>query len=209
MSAKFRLLVILLCLVAAPSFAQFKIGFKVSPSLALNRIADVDTTQSWETNAVAPRIIFGPFVDIVFAQNYYFTTGLWYAPKQHVVSPTGQVPQDIRRGQYLQVPLALKLYTDEIRLDTRLYIQMGGVVEIKVADTDRDLTVDYIPELNPIDGNALLAAGIEYRWGYNTLVFAGVSYQRGLFNNVATASMGSPAFDIKTDLIGLDMGIKF
>lgn len=209
MSTKSYVLLSLLLLSTFPAFSQFKIGVKVAPVLSTGRVVSQDSTQEWTRFSSAPRIIVGPFVDIIFAENYFFNTGILFAPKRFSVAPANATTPDVRNVQYVQVPLSLKLYTDEFRLDTRLYIQMGGVAEIKVADEDLEASVDYLPELNLFDGSLLFGGGVEYRWGYNTTLYGGLTYQRGLFNVISGAYALTAPYNFKSDLIGLDLGVKF
>ncbi|MEL6535513.1 MAG: outer membrane beta-barrel protein [Bacteroidota bacterium] len=209
MSTKSCVLLSLFLITTLPAFSQFKIGIKVAPVAATGRVVSQDSTQEWARLGASPRIVVGPFVDIIFAENYFFNTGILFAPKRFAIAPDNSTTPDIRNVQYVQVPLSLKLYTDEIRLDTRLFVQMGGVAEVKVSDVDVVPSLDYLPEVNLFDGALLFGGGVEYRWGYNTTVYGGFTYQRGLFNIVSGAFAGTAPYNFKSDLIGLDLGVKF
>ena len=209
MFAKLRVLLLLGLLASTPAFSQVKLGLKFTPVVSVARINDLDTATTWSTNATAVRFIFGPVIDVAFSDNYYFSTGLWYTPKRYTARPTGQTSLDARHAQFLQLPLTLKLYTDEVGLDTRIYFQIGGLGEVKISDNDQALDLNYVPPINRVNASALLSAGVEYRWGFNTTVFGGISYQRGLVNVVSGGIGGDPSYDLKSDLIGIDLGLKF
>ena len=103
----------------------------------------------------------------------------------------------------------MKLFTNEVALDTRIYFQGGFAFDIKLKEDKISSEAEYIQDFGFVDASLLLAAGAEYRYGYNTILFGGFSYRRG-FGNVVRNAIG-PAGDlvIKNDLFSLDLGIKF
>lgn len=191
--------------------AQSKIGIKFSPTLSTNRINDEDPAYAFSSNGVGGRFIFGPIVDLFITDNYYFSTGLLYAPKRAgltITPPTGGRIQETYKLQYLQVPATLKLFTNELALDTRVYFQLGGLLEVKINEKPQQNTFIYIDRFRPFDIGIHLGTGVEYRLGYNTLLFGGFYYNRGLINSV-TRTFGDVDVNIKNDLVGLDIGVKF
>lgn len=209
MRTKLPLLFPIVLLFALPAIGQVKLGLKLTPVVSINRVEALDTTTSWETNATAVRFIFGPTVDIYLTESYQISTGLWYVPRRYNAFPTGASTPDVRDVQYLQLPISMKLYTDEIMLDTKVYFQLGAVGEIRLTDRDQEPSVTYLPKVDLFGANVLLSAGLEYRWGYNTIVYGGILYQRGLFNVVSGGIGGNPTYALRQDLIGLDLGLKF
>lgn len=204
--------VALAILAMQAAHAQTKIGLKFSPTLSTNRIIeDGDTNHTFTSNGVGGRIIFGPVVDLFITDNYYFSTGLLYAPKRvgvTVVPTTTQVGvQESYKLQYLQLPATLKLFTNELALDTRVYFQLGGLFEVKINEKAEEGNL-FIEDFRPFDIGLHLGSGVEYRLGYNTLLFGGFFYNRGLVNIVAN-TQDDVDVNIKNDLIGLEMGIKF
>ena len=198
--------------------AQTKIGIKLAPTLSANRIDFTNPTgggnYSVSSNGVGGRIIFGPFVDILIAENYYFHTGLLYAPKRIGITVTDRSSNNTfeqsYRLQYLQLPVALKLFTNELALDTRVYFQLGGLLDIKISDRPGDdYSLEFIDRTRLFDFTLHLGSGVEYRMGYNTILFGGVFYNRGLVNAVTRTMENGPDINVKNDLIGLDLGVKF
>nr|GFD43164.1 hypothetical protein [Tanacetum cinerariifolium] len=79
-------------------------------------------------------------MDYFFGENYAFNTGLFLTGKGGTISYTEQL--NFRPGtarveqkiamQYLELPLTVKLFTNEVAPDTRLYFQVGGSIAVPV-----------------------------------------------------------------------------
>lgn len=199
------------------AYAQSKIGIKFSPTLSTNRASLVSGTgyDDVNPNGVGGRFIFGPIFDLFVTDNYYFSTGLLFAPKRIGISATGAnvsttaPPQQVYNLQYLQLPANLKLFTNELALDTRVYFQLGGSLDVKISSKPQaDYNTPLIERTRLFDFSIQLGAGVEYRLGYNTILFGGFMYNRGLVNAV-TRSRDDLVMDVKNDLLGLDLGVKF
>lgn len=198
------------------AYAQSKIGIKFSPTLSTNRInfTSEGGRYSVTPNGVGGRFIFGPIFDLFVTDNYYFSTGLLYAPKRIGISVTDtQSPNNssdqVYRLQYLQLPASLKLFTNELALDTRVYFQIGGSLDVKIASNAKDeYAIQYINRTRFFDFTVQLGTGVEYRLGYNTLLFGGFFYNRGLINAVTRTHEGLD-INVKNDMVGLDLGVKF
>lgn len=208
-----RKLVLLVVAILAlqTAHAQSKIGIKFSPTLSTNRINSEDPDNAFSSNGVGGRFIFGPIVDLFITDNYYFSTGLLYAPKRaaFTVTPAGGASiQEAYKLQYLQVPATLKLFTNELALDTRVYFQLGGLLEVKINEKAQQDDYIYVDRFRPFDISIHLGTGVEYRLGYNTLLFGGFYYNRGLINTVGRPLEGTDV-NIKNDLVGLEIGVKF
>lgn len=196
------------------AYAQSKIGIKFSPTLSTNRISFTGEGYSVSSNGVGGRFIFGPIFDLFVTENYYFSTGLLFAPKRIGISVTdrlaGRTSDQVYNLQYLQLPASLKLFTNEMALDTRVYFQIGGALDVKIASNAKDdYDIRYIDQTRFFDFTVQLGTGVEYRLGYNTLLFGGFFYNRGLVNAVTSTTPEGLDINIKNDLVGLDLGIKF
>lgn len=199
--------------------AQSKIGIKFAPTLSSNRIDFTGEGFTVSSNGVGGRFIFGPIFDFFIDENYYLSTGLLYAPKRIgiTVTNTNRSPnapgsatiEESYNLQYLQLPATLKLFTNELALDTRVYFQLGGILDVKIAQNVPDNADRYLQRLRFFDFSLHLGSGVEYRMGYNTLLFGGIFYNRGLINPVTRTFEGGPDINVKNDLIGLELGVKF
>ncbi|GAA5041759.1 hypothetical protein GCM10011506_43660 [Marivirga lumbricoides] len=189
--------------------AQAKFGLKAAPTLSFNRVEDESTNYSYNPDGVGLRFQLGPTVDFEFKENHYFSTGLLFATKRVGVQikdeDTNFSSDEDYSLHYLQIPLTLKLFTEEVGLDKKLYFQVGGSLDIKTKGRGEDL--DFVQKFNFMDATALLAAGVEYGFGIDTKLFGGIIYQRGLFNVINEST--SDGLRVQNDLLGLEFGITF
>lgn len=193
--------------------AQVRIGLQLNPTISSNRVETLSNTVNVSNDGSKLRFKFGPVVDIPVSETYYFSTGLLYAPKQGALkildATTGVTSAELYNLQYLQIPLALKLFTNEIFLDTRLYFSLGALAEIKIHEEADKKEYVAIEKFRIVDTSLLLAAGVEYNIGLNTTLFGGLSYNRGLINAITDHFALDEDITMKNDLISIDLGVKF
>jgi hypothetical protein len=192
------------------AIGQVNLGLRFSPALQMGRFEDPDKPGS-DISGVGLRPTMGIIADFPIGTHYYFSTGFNYLSKRVKFDSFDQEINFTKNYslQYLQVPLTLKLYTNEIALDKRLYFQAGGVTEILIHTNRRDELPMGITRFLPFDIGMLLSAGIEQNLGVNTSYFIGFSYQRGLFNVVNRNNFTGSELSIKNDLFTLEFGIMF
>jgi hypothetical protein len=202
------LLLCLMCLIYQAQ-AQTQIGFKVSPLLSVNRVASDDVNISATSDGVGFRASFGPIVDFFLMENYYFSTGLLYTPKRAGVTirEGGAEQSEDYKLQYLQLPATLKMFTNELALDTRLYFQVGGIPEVKIDEKETSGDT-FVRKFRAFDFSVMAGFGVEYRLGVSSTAFAGITYSRGLINS-ASKRFDNHDFKLKHDLVSLDFGMKF
>ncbi len=194
------------------AFAQVKIGLQLSPSISSNRIESQSDQFSVKNDGGQLKFRFGIVADFPFADNYYFSTGLLYTTKRvgitAVEALSGTSISEEYDLQYLQVPLTMKLYTNEIVLDTRLFFNLGANAEIAISEKfDKDNVI--IEDFRLFDASLVLGAGVERKIGTNTAVYAALVYNRGLINPISTSIDIDEEIVLKNDMISLDIGIKF
>src|SRR5690606_30189612 len=189
--------------------AQTQIGVKISPMLSVNRVASDDNNISATSDGVGFRASFGPFVDFFLRENYYFSTGLLYTPKRAGITIRDSVIEQSEdyKLQYLQLHATLKMFTNELALDTRLYFQVDVMPEIKIHEKNTSGDT-FVRKFRAIDFSVIAGFGVEYRLGVSSTAFAGISYSRGLIN-AASKRYENHDFKLKHDLISLDFGLKF
>jgi hypothetical protein len=236
------IIVIALLLGSAGAFAQdskFKLGIRFAPSLAMTRVIDVEEGDivDFENNGLGVRFSAGLTGDFYFGKNYSFYTGLWYTTMRSGVkfsTKAGLSGNSIYNLQYIQVPIAIKLFTNEIATDTKLYFVLGGTAGIKIDEKDKEWESNYFittPD-NPdgkafynkpgrgtaysaFDAGLLITAGAEYQLGENTIVFGGLSYNRGLFGVQSkkgpfnSGGEASKTYTVSHQLLSLEIGLKF
>lgn len=216
---KIFLALLLLGATAVTASAQVEIGIKLSPSVAYLR-ADGPSQYSFESEKSKLGIGGGLVVDYFFGQNYAFGTGLQLTSKGGTVSymanTTTQDPEQKISLQYLEVPLTVKLFTNDITTDTKLYFQLGGKIGGLVAariDGDKFYQGNEKSRKHFIIPDAALLGGFgaEYQVGQSTKVFAGLSYHHGLANidRYFEKTLDFNDVTLKNGEVALDLGIKF
>lgn len=204
-----RYILILLFLIgSATAFAQIKVGLQLSPTLSFNRVNDENPNLNFSSDGVGGRIIAGAIVDYMLRENYFVSSGLFFVPKRVGIRDNAADPvEEAYKLHYLQIPATMKLFTNEVALDTRVYFQAGFALDIKLKEDKLSEEVKYVEDFGFADASLLLSTGAEYRYGYNTILFGGFSYRRGFGNVARNATVNNLV--IKNDLFSLDLGIKF
>ncbi len=214
---------LLLC-AGFTSMAQIEIGLQVSPTIAGNRFIAEDR-YNFEKESSSLRLGVGVIADYFFAQNYAFSTGLLYRAKGSEISynytrENGGVTETISGKddltiQYIELPITLKLFTNEVAPGTIAYFQVGGSLNTKVAAQVNDKKVidgeKIIKRFNIFEADVLLGGGAEFQMGQSTKLFAGLTYHRGLtdIDDFYEKKLGDKNIAIKNNGVSLDVGVKF
>ena len=209
--------------------AQVEIGLKVSPGITF---LSTDAPSSHPVSSAASRLGFGGglVVDYFFGENYAFGTGLQFMSKGGSYSYKYTDGNSLRDAgttkfsvHYLEVPLTVKLFTNEIASGTRLYFQTGFSAAVPIGAringekryTDPITTQETTALKHAffIDANFIAGIGAEYQLATSTKAFAGISYHRGLvnmdsyFDDERSPKLADVVF--KNNVIALDLGLKF
>lgn len=216
---KFLILVIVSLFVNTLVIAQeTKFGIRFAPNLALNAVKG----DNIEKNGIGARFGAGIFADFPLKDNVYFSTGLNFTSKRIDVKTDSDL-KSVYNLQYIQLPLSIKFYTNEVADKMKIYFSVGGTLETKIAEKakkdDFPLKANAESQDKPLffflDAGMLLGAGVEYQAGTSTALFAGLSYNRSLLNNINPTLKDKDgkkiASDVRlsTSLISLDLGVKF
>lgn len=211
---------------AGAASAQVEIGLKLSPSIT-NLRTESPSALSFQNESSKLTIGGGLIVDYFFGQNYAFGTGLQLVGKGGTISyfdqSTSQRYEQKIGIQYLEVPVTVKLFTNDVATDTKLYFQLGGTLGGAIAgriDGNKrytDPAATSLGETKALDhviipeAAVLLGFGAEYQLGQSTKVLAGISYHRGLLNidNYFGDERGFSDVTLKNSEFALDLGIKF
>lgn len=217
----------------------FKLGLRFAPNIAMNSVEDKLTDSvDFSNDGAAIRYSAGLIGDFFFAENYAFSTGFWYTVKRSGININrtdtriGGTHHVVSNLNYIQIPVSLKLYTNEIAEDIKMYFQVGGTLGVKTGEKQLKfepkpaITGEDAPEIkkpdNPsgysgLDFGLLLAAGAEMRMGENTNLFGGISFNRGLINSISKkgpfnypdlGNVRSRVANINS-LLSLEVGLKF
>lgn len=193
-------------------FSQVKIGLQLSPTISSNRIETQSDQYTLTNDGAKLKFKLGVVVDLPISDNYYFSTGLLYTPKRIALKANSSLDNsnivEEYDLQYLQIPLTMKLFTNEITLDTKLFFNLGITAEVAISEKfDRDNIL--IEDFKFFDAALVLGAGVERKIGVNTAVYGAIVYNRGLINPISDALDIGEKIILKNDLISLDLGIKF
>ena len=212
MKKYFASVLLLLSLAGITQAQDYRIGIRVAPALSNVRTSVDGTNTSLERDGTAVKFLLGAFADFQFKENYFFQGGINYAGKSSKISARnggGPTLNEEYDHEYIQVPLLLKLYTNEVVLDTKVYFNFGVVPEIRLSTSDGAPGNLLITEFKNFDVAGNLGGGVERSIGVNTRVFAGLNYNIGFLNIVDQQSLAADPITLKSNLIFLEIGIKF
>lgn len=213
MKKLFLLFFLLFVFAATEAQVQVRMGVQASPIFTVNRVKSLSDSVNLTPDGTRLRMMAGPVFDFMLRENYYFSTGILYSPK--VVGFNASYENSTREFdeqyvlQYLRVPLSLRLFTNEISLDNRLYVQFGITADIKIYEEAGSRDAFLVNDFTTFDGTALIGLGLEHRIGYNTFIFAGFSYSRGLVNTVSNHVNLDDDIKSRNDIFSLDLGVFF
>lgn len=197
----------------------FKLGFKLGFPVGFNSVKSTENGFEAGNNGSSLRFMAGPIADIIWTERYALTTGLLFTTKQANFTgkdiATSNTISEKYGLQYIQIPVGLKLFTDELFPQGKGYVNFGVQPEILVGSNRKsgnyrnsnNLPASFIKRFNPIDFGMFIGAGIEYQMGNNPL-FAGIGYQRSFINAVGSVESGSNFLSIKQNLFVIEFGIK-
>ena len=200
---------------ALACFSQTKLGLKFSPLFSSHKTSLKSDQLEVFQGKTATRMSIGLIVDHPLTDTYFFSSGLIYLPKRVSINleeedggtaPTN--PFESYDLNYLQIPLSLKLFTNEIAPDISLFFQVGLILEFKIFEQALNEDYEFISKFNFFDTAAIIGTGIEYRLGINTMFFSGISLQKGLINIINQTNPEYPLV-IRNQIVSIDIGMKF
>ena len=214
-------LLFIFCLLTFNAFSQVKFSLRLSPAVALTRVSDKDGDDgiSATSNGAGGAFVGGAALDFFITDNLAFNLGLNYVATQANVKyqTTGAEYHFKRSVQYVQTPITLKAFTNEIATDLQLYFQLGPTINFKISEKLKssggvDLDEEDHKIISPVDVGLYFGAGVLYKIGESNALFAGFYYNRGLTNVTLTNTDDVKYSDwsrTHMDLLGLEAGIRF
>ncbi|GAA4468933.1 hypothetical protein GCM10023189_55110 [Nibrella saemangeumensis] len=214
-----------------PDYSQpthlIEMSFRVAPVVSFNTVQGQGSTyERFTDNGAGVRLSVGPSLDYFFYKNRYsFSTGLWYTIKRsgYVMpgsfgqprwDPSAPVQQSVYNLQYVQVPISVKMFANNIAPAMRLYVQCGGIADVKLSEKAQNEATDGLFKYAESSGKRrqygfadlgmLVGAGIQYKLNNTNALNLGLSYQRGLVDVARGSGLVS-----KNNLLGLDLAFKF
>ena len=211
-----HLLVLAFVLIGLSTQAQVKLGLKFSPTLVSTRTFLQSDTLDVDPADRSFKFALGLIADYELTETYFLSSGILVVPKRVglTISPEngGTYPASIEYYdlQYVQIPLTLKLYTNEIAPDASMFFQVGATADFKVFEQPVEEEYKFVEGVNAVDANVVLGGGFEYKAGLNTVLYLGATYNRGLSSVIKTTQTAlSEEFFVRTSVLMFDFGIKF
>ncbi|MHC2992259.1 hypothetical protein OB13_11905 [Pontibacter sp. HJ8] len=223
MQLKRLTLLVLFLGIASSAMAQLEIGVQFSPTISSNRFIAEDR-HNFEKTSNTLRVGVGVVGDYFFSNNYAFSSGLMYRSKGAKISYTydpqdGSNPASTYKDditvQYLEIPLTLKLFTNEVAPDVVIYFQVGGSLNTKVAAQVNNKKIingeKTAKRFNVFETDAILGSGAEMQLGQSTKLFGGITYHRGLSNidKYYKNVLNDKNISVKNNGVSIDVGVKF
>jgi hypothetical protein len=201
--------------------------FRFAPGISFNTVDGSGAYSRFNANGIGVRMSVGPSLDYFFFKDRYaFGTGLWYTIKRSAYTVPGSFGQDrlnpglpvgeaVYNLQYLQVPLTVKMFANNLGHNLRGYVQCGGLMDVKLSEKplDKDINAlykyasgsgEYQRQYTLLDLGVLLSAGVQYKLNPVNALNLGLSYQRGL-----TSVMRDANLDSRNNTVAVELGFKF
>lgn len=203
-----------------------EISARFAPSLNVNTAEGSGVFNGFNPNGSGLRFSTGLSIDYFFYKDRYaLSSGLWYTIfrsgyqmpgtfGQEKFNPGAPTQESAYNLRYVQVPVAVKLFANNLFPQARVYFQTGGIVNVKVGerplDQVRNGLYKYAETTNTSrqygfgDVAFLIGGGIQYKLNDINAVNVGLTYQRGLLD----VARGGDLFS-KNRVVSLDLGFKF
>jgi hypothetical protein len=123
--------------------------------------------------------------------------------------------------QYVELPITLKLMTNEIGYIT-YYGQIGFGAAFNIsAKSDYDVydpatksvtsftDEDVMDHTNPFKASLILGAGLQYNFSGNTSLLIGLTYNNGFTNILKDVTVNETELKAKQDYLELTLGMYF
>lgn len=219
-----------------------KFGLIVRPQFASQNIENPTKngdTAKFTHVAANFRFAAGMVLDMYMGENVAFELGALYNTKGSELKYQQKInfnPKKdtsitiLRNLQYIEVPVALKFFTNDLAKGLRIYGLIGGGGNVLIAakggkdGTEADFydkssgeTVPFKTFVQLLDVTLKVTAGIEFPLGGDTRLFFGIQYDRGLMNTYKPITDESDKLfnkyltdmTVKNNCIGFEIGVKF
>ena len=206
-----RILVMALLLVAFTSADAQKVGLGLTAAPGIAWLKP--DTEGLEGDGSKVAFSYGIIFDYNFTDNYALASGIEVAynggkiiNRDTSTSLTGEITTF--KLQYIEVPITLKMKTNEIGYIT--YFGRFGFIpsynlkakgELDIAGTITE--IDLEDDINKFNLSLLIGAGVQYSLSGETALIASINFKNGFLDIV---DGGSKAF---ANVISLNLGVLF
>jgi hypothetical protein len=205
------LLLVTIILSTLSTYAQdqkFHFGLKITPSMAWIKPDNKDVDRDGYKLGFA----YGVQTEFRIQENYAIASGVQVAYRggklKFVYEDSLNLPDAVvnYKLQYVEIPIALKMKTNEfnkIRYYGMFGLSPGFIIRAKY-DTDDEDDIDAKKDINVLNVNMLIGAGLEYTISGSTALTGGIEFNNGFFD----------VFDDKdakgvSNYLGLNIGVLF
>jgi hypothetical protein len=191
------------------------LGLKLSPQFSWIKS---DNPEIMDNNGLGIGFSYGLMVNYFFQDNYGLNFELSHSLLQYSSSynDTSNNLEIVKwKQQYIEIPIALKMQTNEI--DGMTYYGKIGISPM--INTSAKLNeINNKNEINFFNANILVGAGVHYGLGGNTVLVGGITFHNGLLrmNNKKMTIVddhilpnGLKDVQLKPSYVSLDFGILF
>ncbi|MDQ8004681.1 MAG: porin family protein [Pedobacter sp.] len=200
----------------AQDASQIRLGLTAHPNFGFLKV------ENGKGNGLSTGFTYGLMSDFEFAENYCFATGLTvttingegeiinFSP-YHTAAAGANTAYNVKyKMQYLQIPLSIKLKTDE-KDDMKWYGQFGLTTDFRIG-ARQDVEQGNTPladDIKATDNTKFLRAGmiigggVEYRLSGKTSLLGGITYNNGLTN------IAKKPHSVKNHFVALNIGVFF
>lgn len=232
--------IVLMMVISISSQAQqkpFKFGFKLSPAVSWLS----PDAKNYEGNGSDFTFSWGLIADITLMENYYLATGFnvsYFGGKlkyPHIATEessgipmdyTGEMQRDYNL-RYIEVPMALKMKTNELAKNLKFFGQIGINTGFNIRAKANDefsgtntLTGKYSYAENKLDikeettlvkASLLVGAGTEYVIDESVSVVIGINFNNGFTNVLKGSNTVDNSIDAKAVpyYFELNLGVIF
>ncbi len=224
----FAAIIFLVASTYSQSYRQNKplrLGLHFSPNLGYLS----PETRSYENDGVSLGYSYGLISDFSITENYYVGSGLFISHFGGKVNMPGteiinddEVEVTHWRSynlQYLNIPLTLKLLTNEIGYTTFLGqfgVGLGANIGAKGEDkffADNYERIDNDPDIKSdiafLRASLIIGGAIEYSLAENASIIIGIEYNNGFTNLITSKPDNVDKHSITTNYIQLTFGVMF
>jgi len=199
---KFKLLLLILLspflALAQETEKDFQLGFTLSPTLSW-----LTNEKGLESSGAKAGFSYGVIADFGFAKNYYFATAFTLTTLNSEAHNVITKSDDIFRLQYIEVPLTLKLKSNESG-SGRFYGQfgLGTAVKVSAKKDDSGVKSSVSSDVNPFRLGLIAGGGAEWNLGRNLSAVTGVTFNNGFTNTFKD-------FESKNPFVTIHLGVFF
>ncbi len=229
--------IIILLFLSANVFSQaykenrlLRLGLKASPNLGWLR----PETKDFENDGVKMGFSYGLISDFRISDNYYVSSGLFITHwsgrlNMPATEEIDEIDDDdiadftqsrLYKLQYLEIPLTLKLLTNEIGYIT-YFGQFGVSVaanidadgeDTYVAEGETDIVIDdpdIKSDITFMRAALVIGGGLEYSLAENASIVIGAEYNNGFSNLIKSKPEHASKHSALTNYFQLTLGVIF